>query len=267
MQELERLLSIMRSLRDPETGCPWDKQQTIQSIKGFTLEEVYEVVDAIERNNMHDLCDELGDLLFHIVFYAKMAEEEKAFNFFDVVRQVNEKLERRHPHVFSDAKVDNVQQVKDLWEEIKQQERHVANKENAEVEPALLDDISKNMPAIQRAVKLQKRAASVGFDWSDSAEILDKIEEELQELREALDNKRANKSHITEELGDLLFCCINLARHYRIDPELALRDANEKFVSRFGYIEEALRKEDKTLQEASLEEMDALWDEAKLKLT
>ncbi|MFT5395453.1 MAG: ATP diphosphatase [Gammaproteobacteria bacterium] len=262
MKELERLLVIMKSLRDPENGCPWDKEQTIASIKAFTLEEAYEVVDAIERNDIEGLRDELGDLLFHIVFYSEMADEDKQFNFHDVVKQVNQKLERRHPHVFSDLKVDNVEQVKTLWEQIKQQERNDAANDTDNKSINLLDDISKNMPAVKRAEKLQKRAATVGFDWTDSQDILNKIDEELSELRHALQEPN-NIDNISEELGDLMFCCVNLARHYKIDSEISLRDTNEKFVRRFNYIEETLKKRDKSLSDATLDEMDSLWNEAK----
>lgn len=266
MKELERLLYIMKSLRDPDKGCPWDKEQTISSIKGFTIEEVYEVVDAIERGDMHGLRDELGDLLFHIIFYSEMADEQKHFNFHDVVKQVNQKLERRHPHVFSDQQVENGEQVKELWEKIKQEERNQSKIKEDKGQNSLLADITKHLPAVQRATKLQKRAANVGFDWSESIDILNKIEEEINELRDAL-GKSSNIDNITEELGDLLFCCINLARHYRVDPELALRGTNDKFVNRFNYIEETLIKQNKSLSDASLEEMDRLWDEAKLKLS
>ncbi len=262
MKELERLLDIMKLLRDPDNGCPWDKEQTIDSIKAFTLEEAYEVVDAIERNDIEGLRDELGDLLFHIVFYSEMADESKHFNFHDVVKQVNQKLERRHPHVFSDFKLDSVEEVKTLWEQIKQQERDAAAN-GADKEPNhLLDDIGKHMPAIKRAEKLQKRTATVGFDWTDSQDILNKIDEELSELRQAL-QEPDKIDNISEELGDLMFCCVNLGRHYKIDSEVSLRDTNEKFVSRFNYIEATLKKQNKSLANATLEEMDALWDEAK----
>jgi len=267
MKELERLFYIMKSLRDPMSGCPWDKEQTISSIKGYTIEEVYELVDAIERNDINGLRDELGDLLFHIIFYSEMADEDKHFNFHDVVKQVNQKLERRHPHVFSDHQAENIEQVNELWEQIKQQERDDdAAINNDHTEKNLLDDIGKHMPAVQRAAKLQKRAAGVGFDWTDSTDILNKLEEELGELREAM-NGSVNLDNVAEELGDFIFCCINLARHYRIDPEIALRNTNDKFVRRFNYIEEILRKHNKSLDEATLEEMDTLWDEAKQKLT
>ncbi len=262
MKELERLLLIMKSLRDSENGCPWDKEQTIDSIKAYTLEEAYEVVDAIERDDIEGLQDELGDLLFHIVFYSEMADEDKHFNFHDVVKQVNQKLERRHPHVFSDIKVENVEQVKILWEQIKQQERNEATTDSDNKPINLLDDIGKHMPAVIRAEKLQKRAATVGFDWTDSQDILNKIDEELSELRHAIQESN-NIDNISDELGDLMFCCVNLGRHYKIDSEISLRNTNEKFINRFNYIEETLRKRNKLLSDATLEEMDALWNEAK----
>lgn len=262
MKELERLLFIMKSLRAPVKGCPWDKEQTIDSIKGYTIEEVYELVDAIDRNDIEGIKDELGDLLFHIIFYSEMADEDKHFNFEDVVKQVNEKLERRHPHVFAGMKLENSEQVKELWEQIKQQERNADTNNKNQGKNKLLDDVAKHMPAIHTATRLQKRAASVGFDWTETKDILNKIEEELIEVREAIEMPN-DIEHITEELGDLLFCCVNLARHFQIDAELALRSTNHKFIKRFNYIEETLLKQNKSLQEATLEEMDALWDEAK----
>ena len=266
MKELEQLLFIMKSLRDPEQGCPWDKVQTIESIKGYTLEEAYEVIDAIVRNNMDDLCDELGDLLFHIIFYSEMADEKGDFNFQDVIQGVCEKLERRHPHVFADTELKNIEQVKHNWEEIKQAERSQQKALQGDDKSYLLDDISKNLPALQRAVKLQKRAASVGFDWDKSIDIINKIEEELDELKQAV-TLGEQPAKVAEELGDLLFCCTNLARHYRVDPELVLRATNDKFVKRFNYIEQQLHNKKKSLSESDLQEMDALWNEAKTMLT
>ncbi len=266
MKELDKLLLIMKSLRDRENGCPWDKEQTIDSIKGYTIEEVYELIDAIERNDIEDIKDELGDLLFHIIFYSEMADEDKHFKFEDVVKQLNQKLERRHPHVFADVELENSQQVKELWEEIKQQERNNAKNKKKNTENKLLDSVGKHMPAMQTAARLQKRAASVDFDWTNSGDIINKLEEELKELHEAMSGS-ANIEHITEELGDILFCCVNLARHFQIDSESALRGTNNKFIKRFNYIEETLIKQNKSLHDATLEEMDALWDEAKLKLS
>ncbi len=264
MQEVEKLLLIMKSLRDPENGCPWDREQTIDSIKGYSIEEVFELVDAIDRKDTQGIKDELGDLLFHIIFYSEIADEQGHFSFEDVVKQLNEKLERRHPHVFSDVKLENSDQVKELWEQIKQQERNDAKNKQGKKDK-MLDSVGKHMPAIQTASRLQKRAATVGFDWTDSEDIFNKLEEELKELREAA-NDRSNIEHITEELGDLMFCCVNLARHYQIDSELALRNTNNKFIKRFNYIEETLVAQNNTLQEATLEQMDALWNEAKIKL-
>jgi ATP diphosphatase len=265
MKELERLLHIMKSLRDPEQGCPWDREQTIDSIKGYTIEETYELIDAIDRDDIDDIKDELGDLLFHIIFYSEMADENDDFDFESVVKQVNEKLERRHPHVFSDIKLDSSEQVKELWEKIKKDERSISASNTEQVESRLLDDVAKNMPALITAKRLQKRAASVGFDWADSKDILDKLDEELKELREAVSD-RNNIEDITEELGDLMFCCVNLARHCQIDSELALRATNDKFIKRFNYIEDTLLNNKKSLQDTTLEEMDKLWDEAKTKL-
>ena len=258
MKELNKLLMNMKLLRDPQKGCPWNKVQTIDSIKAFTLEEAYEVVDAIDRNDIEGLKNELGDLLFHIIFYTEMADENDHFNFHDVLKDLNEKLERRHPNVFTNNKVVNVEQVKTLWEEIKQQERN--NRVNKSIN--LLDDVDKHMPAIIRAEKLQKCAATVGFDWTNSQEILNKIDEELNELRHAI-QEPSNNADISEELGDLMFCCVNLARYYKINCETSLRDTNEKFISRFNYIEETLKKSNKSLSEATLEEMDELWNTAK----
>lgn len=247
----------MKSLRDPETGCPWDREQSMDSIRGYTLEEAYEVVDAIERGSMEDIRDELGDLLFHIIFYAEMANEQGAFDFPELVEKAAAKLERRHPHVFADMEVENSEQVKKIWEQNKQKERQ--QQERASL---LLDDISAHQPAMLRALKLQKRAAGVGFDWNNSSDIIAKIEEELHELKESI-QENDNPEHIAEELGDLMFCCVNLARHFHIDPELALRQTNNKFVERFNYIESTLKRENKSLDETGLEEMDRLWNEAK----
>ncbi len=249
----------MKSLRDPETGCPWDREQSMDSIRGYTLEEAYEVVDAIERGSMEDIRDELGDLLFHIIFYSEMANEQGAFDFRELVDKAGTKLERRHPHVFAGMEVENSEQVKQIWEQNKQKER-----QQEAGTSLLLDDISAHQPAMLRALKLQKRAASVGFDWDNSADIVGKVEEELHELKESI-QENDNPEHITEELGDLMFCCVNLARHFHIDPELALRQTNNKFVERFNYIESTLKQENKSLDETGLEEMDRLWNEAKTK--
>ena len=257
MRALEKLLGIMQALRDPESGCPWDREQSMTSIKPYTLEESYEVIDAIERNDMGDLRAELGDLLFHIVFYAEMADEMGAFNFSDVVDTVNEKLIRRHPHVFSDKTLNTSEEVKRQWEITKQQERQAAQSGSQ----LYLDDISAFMPAMLRALKLQKRAAAVGFDWSTAPPIFAKIEEEIEELKDSLQQPDVNEVEV--ELGDLLFCCINLARHLAVDPEMALRRTNTKFIERFHHVEQALKRQGISFNDATLEQMDALWDEAK----
>lgn len=261
MKELNNLLETMKLLRDPETGCPWDSVQTIESIRSHTIEEVYELVDAIERNDMNDLRDELGDVLFHIVFYCEMANENNCFNFTDVANGVNEKLKRRHPHVFSKQKTKDVKQLKQVWEQIKQQERD----EKPIKHENFLDDISSYMPAILRAKKLQKRASSVGFDWNDKNKVFSKLEEEFEELRQVVLERNSCMERIEEELGDVMFCCVNLARHCNIDPELTLRKCNDKFVKRFNYIENTLKSKNKTLSNATLEQMDELWEEAKHK--
>ena len=257
MQALEKLLSIMKALRDPESGCPWDREQSIASIKPYTLEESYEVIDAIEHNDMDGLRAELGDLLFHIVFYAEMANEIGAFNFSDVMNSINEKLIRRHPHVFSDKALDTTEEVKRQWEITKQQERQAAQSGSQ----LYLDDISAFMPAMLRALKLQKRAAAVGFDWPTTTPIFAKIDEEIEELKASL--QQADVNGTEAEMGDLLFCCINLARHLAVDPEMALRRTNTKFIERFHHIEQALKRQGISLNDATLEQMDALWDEAK----
>ncbi len=256
MKELEKLLSIMKSLRDPENGCPWDREQTISSISGFTIEEAYEVIDAIENGSMDDLRDELGDLLFHIIFYAEMAAEQGAFDFQELAAKAAEKLERRHPHVFAGLDVKDSNEVKKIWEQNKQKERP------SRQDSLLLDDVSSNQPAMLRALKLQKRAAGVGFDWDHRDAILEKVEEEMQELKESITNDDPPE-RIAEELGDLVFCCINLARHYHLNPETVLRNTNNKFVKRFNYIETTLRADNRSLSDSSLSEMDELWNKAK----
>ncbi len=258
MQDIEHLLNIMKSLRDPVSGCPWDREQTIASIKSYTLEETYEVIDAIERHALDDLKDELGDLLFHIVFYSEIADEEGAFNFSDVVTNLTNKLTRRHPHVFSDAKLESSEAVKLQWRKTKHQERNAVKGEHEHY----LDDISAFLPAMTRAKKLQKRAAGVGFDWSEPGAIIEKLEEELQELKESI-TEQHQVEHVMEELGDVMFCCINLARQLNMDPEFTLRKTNEKFIRRFHFIEDELKKQQLTLEQASLEQMEQLWNQAK----
>lgn len=252
---LARLMEIMRRLRDPETGCPWDIEQDFASIAPYTIEEAYEVADAIERGETGELRDELGDLLLQVVYHSQMAQEAGLFGFDDVVGSISAKMYRRHPHVFGDESRDKsaAQQVSD-WEQIKAAERG-ANTVSA------LDGVAAGLPALTRAVKLQNRAARVGFDWPETGMVLDKIVEEAGELVEARDS--LGKEEIAEEFGDLLFVMANLARHLDIEPESVLRSANAKFTRRFNGVEELLKARGKTPEQSNLEEMDALWDEVK----
>lgn len=255
-QQMDRLLAIMRALRDPETGCPWDIEQTFQTIAPYTIEEAYEVADAIERADMDDLRGELGDLLFQSVFHAQMADDAGHFNFSDVARTMSDKMVARHPHVFGDQSRDKSaeQQTAD-WEAIKAQER--ANRK----EIRTLDGVAIGLPALLRAEKLQKRAARVGFDWPDVGFVIDKIAEEAAEVVEARDT--LTHEEVTEEVGDLLFVMANLARHLNVNPEDALRAANAKFQKRFEGVEDLLAEKGKKPADSDLEEMDALWDEVK----
>lgn len=254
-----RLRDIMRQLRDPEQGCPWDRQQTFRSIAPYTIEEAYEVAEAIEHNDLPQLQDELGDLLFQVVFHAQMAQEQGAFDFDDVATAIAEKLERRHPHVFGNAAIDDAEAQNQSWEAIKAQERQ----QQAGDQPiSALDGVGLAMPGLNRAVKLQRRAARVGFDWGDVEPIFDKLNEETQELRAEIE-QGADQDRMEDELGDLLFVVANLARHLKIDPEAALRRSNAKFERRFRYIEQELTAQGRRPEEASLAEMDALWEAAK----
>jgi len=254
---MRRLLAIMARLRDPERGCPWDIEQDFDSIAPYTIEEAYEVADAIARRDHDGLCDELGDLLFQVVYHAAMAEEAGRFGFDEVVRGISDKMLRRHPHVFGDESRDKSaeQQTRD-WERIKAAER--AGRTAA---ASALDGVTAGLPALTRAVKLQNRAARVGFDWPDAGAVLDKIAEETRELVEARDAGDAGR--LAEEYGDLMFVMANLARHLGIDPEGALRQANAKFTRRFRGIEAALAERGARPEQSSLAEMDALWDEMK----
>lgn len=256
---LAALLAIMRRLRDPETGCPWDAKQDFASIAPYTIEEAYEVADAIARGDRRALKDELGDLLFQVVYHAQMAEEEGEFAFPDVVDAIAAKMVRRHPHVFEEPALRDSFLGSGRWEDIKAQEKEARGEQGAP--SSLLDDVPLPLPALVRAVKLQKRAARVGFDWPDMAPVFDKAEEEFGELKDAI--QAGDQAHMEEEFGDLLFVMANLSRHLKIDPEAALRGANEKFRRRFQAIECALEADGKPIEDASLEEMDALWDAAK----
>jgi MazG family protein len=253
---ITRLLKIMARLRDPQRGCPWDLEQTFATIAPYTIEEAYEVADAIERKDYPALRDELGDLLFQVVFHAQMASEQKSFGFDDVVDAICDKMERRHPHVFGDARIDSAEAQTVAWEEQKRQERERTG-------GSVLADVPLTLPALTRANKLGKRAAQVGFEWADVTGALDKLGEELGELRTGL-SEQQGQARITDELGDVLFCVVNVCRYLQVDPETALRGANTKFERRFGYVERRLREQGRSASEATLEEMDRLWDEGKL---
>lgn len=253
---IDRLLRIMARLRDREKGCPWDLEQDFASIAPHTLEEAYEVIEAIETDDMASLQDELGDLLFQIVFYAQMASEQSAFDFERVAASICDKMERRHPHIFGDAALrDSAGQVQ-AWEDQKAAERA------AKQQKAVLDGVSKALPSLTRAVKLQKRAARVGFDWPDAAQVLDKLAEEIGELRAEM-VESPDPARLQDEMGDILFVCANLARKLEIDPETALRHGNRKFERRFRHIESVLAQNGRHPAESSLDEMEALWRDAK----
>ena len=257
-RDISRLIEIMAALRTPGTGCPWDLEQSFETIAPYTLEEAYEVADAIARGDLVHLKDELGDLLLQVVFHARMAEEQGKFDFGDVVEAITTKLVRRHPHVFADQHGKTAEAVKGLWERIKAKER--AERGEATPDGALVG-VPAALPALTRALKLQNKAGAVGFDWNDPRAVLAKIREEADEIEAALDE--ADKEHAGKEVGDLLFAVVNLARHLNADPEGVLRATNLKFERRFAAIEQALAARGKSPGESTLAEMDALWDEAK----
>jgi len=263
---IEDLVLLMRRLRHPEYGCPWDIKQDFKSIVPSTLEEVYEVVEAIENEDYDNLQEELGDLLFQVIFYAQMADEDKKFDFNDIAHGIVSKLVRRHPHVFPDGVLNtepgSVEPLSDeelhiQWEKIKQEE-----KQSKGGEKSLLSDVPRSLPALQRAYKLQKKMRGVGFDWQSPEDLFPIVEEELKECREA--HSKGNFESVEEELGDILFAVTNLARHLKVDPETALRKSNDKVTQRFNYIEEALKVRKVSLEQAELDEMEGLWQEAKL---
>ena len=260
MTNINKLLSIMKELRDPENGCPWDREQTFQSIAPYTIEEAYEVSDAIQRDDMSELQDELGDLLFQVVFHAQMAAEQECFDFNDVVNSIVDKMLRRHPHVFGDEKIEDARAQTHAWEKHKHAERQ--QKLGTATPVSLLDDIPLALPALTRAVKLQRRAARVGFDWESIPPILDKIIEELEEVKHEIDQK-VDRQSIEEEIGDLFFAVSNLARHLDIDPETSIRRSNAKFERRFKAIEFLSRKQNRNLQDMSLDDMEELYQQVK----
>lgn len=267
-KDISRLLEIMAALRTPVTGCPWDVEQTFATIAPYTLEEAYEVADAIERGDLGDLREELGDLLLQVVFHARMAEEQQEFDFGDVVEAITTKMIRRHPHVFGDAEARAAGSAKGMWDRIKAEEK--AEKRAARlargVDPqehgkGYLDGIPVGLPALTRALKLQEKAARIGFDWKDAKPILDKIEEEIAELREAME--QGDTASVTDEFGDVLFALVNFGRHLHLDAETALRGTNEKFRTRLHHVERTLEAQGGSLEAASLDEMEALWQQAK----
>jgi len=268
-RNIDRLLEIMAALRDPKTGCPWDIEQTSQSIAPYTLEEVYEVLDAIERDDVDDFREELGDLLLQVVFHSRMSEEQGKFGFGDVVEAITHKMIRRHPHVFGDEEARSAGMAKGSWNRIKAEEKAERAERRAKLgldtveKNRYLDDIPNTFPALLRALKLQQKAAKVGFDWSEAAPILAKIAEETAELKEAMASH--DKAHIQEEYGDLLFAMVNLGRHLEINAETALIAANDKFKRRFDYIEKSLKESGSNLERAKLDDMEAIWIEAKKK--
>tara|TARA_B100001123_G_scaffold372708_1_gene436826 strand:- start:4418 stop:5188 length:771 start_codon:yes stop_codon:yes gene_type:complete len=253
---LEKLHQITSRLRDPEEGCPWDREQTFESIAHCAIEEAYEVVEAIENKDYDSFKDELGDLLFQVTFHSSMAEEMNLFTFDDVVDSISEKLIQRHPHVFADQSIKDAKTQTDNWEKIKIQERK--QKQNI---GSVLDDIGTNQPALNRAYKIGKRARSVGFDWNDVSGVINKIEEEIEELKGAI--KGGNQADIEEEAGDLLFSVVSLSRHTSIDPETALRKANRKFDRRFRTMEKSLIESSKKFSKMSSKELDDLWEQVK----
>jgi ATP diphosphatase len=267
-REISRLIEIMAALRTPVTGCPWDLEQNFETIAPYTLEEAYEVADAIAQNDLVNLREELGDLLLQVVYHARMAEEEEAFDFGDIVEGITKKMIRRHPHVFGDENGEKAEHVKGIWERIKAEEKAEKQAERdalgiSERKKGFLDEVPFAFPALQEADKLQRRASKVGFDWNDARLVLAKIREETHELDEELSRTSPDKNRITDELGDTLFALANLARHLDIDPEEALRRTNRKFRRRFSAIEEHAERMDTTLEAMNLDEMENAWQAAK----
>lgn len=267
-RDIARLIEIMAALRHPETGCPWDVEQDFRTIAPYTIEEAFEVADAIERGDVEDLRDELGDLLLQVVYHARLAEEEGSFDFGAVVEAITTKMIRRHPHVFGEAEARSARSAKGQWERIKAEEKadKAARKAARGIAPApggLLADVPGAMPALASAVKLQAKAGTVGFDWNDTRAVIAKIREELDEIEAEIGRDPPDAARTEDELGDVLFAVANLARHLRLDPETALRGANQKFRRRFAFIETTLAAEGRTPRDASLDEMEAIWQRAK----
>ena len=263
-EPLPRLLAVMAWLRDRQHGCPWDIDQTFRTIAPYTIEEAYEVADAIERDDMPALKEELGDLLLQVVYHSQIASEAQAFGFDDVAAAIADKMVDRHPHVFGDMDIKTADAQTLSWEARKAAER--AAKGSSEGTPGALDGVALALPALMRAEKIQKRAARVGFDWATIGPVIDKIEEELRELRVELEAEKVEQAKVADELGDVLFAVANLARHCKVDPEVALRATNDKFEKRFRHIERRLAETGRKPADASLEEMESLWQEAKTRV-
>ena len=257
---INQLLSIMARLRDPEHGCPWDLEQDFASIAPYTIEEAFEVAEAIARGDMDDLRDELGDLLLQVVFHARMAEEQGSFEFSDVVKTISDKMIRRHPHVFADQQGASITQIKDTWEAIKAAERESKGRAHS----SQLDGVPEGLPALQRAAKLQKKAARVGFDWPEARQVLQQVRAELDELEQAMEG--GDREEVADELGDVLFSVVNLSRHLKLDADQALRQSSDKFVRRFRKMERLAAEEERTLASLDADSLETLWIRAKKKL-
>ena len=255
--QLDRIIDIMRRLRDPETGCPWDVEQDFSTIAPYTIEEAYEVADAVQRGDTEDIRDELGDLLLQVIFQSRIAEEAGLFSLADVARSISDKMVERHPHVFADEERPHVAEQSGRWEAIKAAERARRGK------TGVLDDIAAGLPPMLRALKLQKRAARVGFDWTNIDDIVDKLHEETDELRAETTREPVDQARVIDEVGDVLFVAVNLARRAGVDPETALMNCNSKFEQRFRYIEKNADKYNKSIHDLTLDEMENLWQEAK----
>ncbi|WP_026603250.1 nucleoside triphosphate pyrophosphohydrolase [Methylomonas sp. 11b] len=259
LTKTQELLALMARLRDPEQGCAWDVKQDFHSLIPYTIEEAYEVADAIERNDFDDLRGELGDLLLQVVFHSQIAEERGLFDFEQVAAAISEKLVSRHPHVFADVKFDTDEQRQQAWDAAKAQERRL--KQSAQMTESVLAGVAQSLPALVQCEKIQNRAASHGFDWPAAEPVFDKVREELQEVHEAWQS--GDQPHIQEEIGDLLLVVVNLARHLKVNPEIALREATKKFTRRFNYIEKQVEASGRELRDCELAELDGLWNEAK----
>jgi ATP diphosphatase len=262
-RDIQRLIDVMAALRDPQTGCPWDKEQDFSTIAPYTVEEAHEVADAIARQDLDDLRDELGDLLLQVAYHARMAEEIGQFDFGDVVEAITSKMIRRHPHVFGDDEARSAGVAKGFWEKIKAEEKRQRASSVDDQPPSLLGDVSAGLPSLARAVKLQQKASTVGFDWNNPKLVLDKLREEIGEVAAELEGVNHAQERLVDEIGDLLFTVANLARHVNVDPDQALRRTNAKFIRRFGRIASMLDAAGRSLDSADLEEMETLWQTAK----